>query len=83
MKEAQDEYLEELVKGRRDDEGGKSEWVTEGRIEMCDGKNDDEEAISSTKVRTAAKNGDREVLDKLVTKGVADWILAESLYTQD
>lgn len=81
-KEAQDEYLEELTKGRRDEEGGKREWVTGGRIEMCEGKKEGEEPISSTKVRTAAKNGDREMLGKLVTKGVAEWILEEKLYTE-
>jgi nicotinamide-nucleotide adenylyltransferase len=79
---AQDEYLDELVKGRRDVEGGKSEWVTDGRIEMCEGGKDGEEVISSTKVRTASKQGDRDVLARLITKGVADWILAEGLYTQ-
>lgn len=83
VKAAQDEYLDELVKGRRDDEGGKSEWVTGGRIEMCEGKKDGEEVISSTKVRIAAKEGDRDTLIKLVTKGVADWILDERLYTQE
>jgi nicotinamide-nucleotide adenylyltransferase len=83
VKEAQDEYLEELVKGRRDAEGGKREWVTGGRIEMVEGRMDGEEVISSTKVRNAARKGDREMMRKLVTKGVARWILEEELYAED
>lgn len=83
VREAQDEYLEELAKGRRDDEGGKREWVAGGRIEMCDGRKEGEEPISSTKVRNAAKDGDREMLGKLVTKGVAEWILEEGLYMKE
>jgi len=83
VREAQDEYLDELVKGRRDAEGGKGEWVTGGRIEMCEGKKEGEEVISSTKVRAAAKKGDREMLGKLVTEGVAEWVLKEGLYTED
>jgi nicotinamide-nucleotide adenylyltransferase len=83
VKAAQDEYLDELVKGRRDVEGGKREWVTNGRIKMCEGKKDGEEVISSTKARSAAKKGDQELLAKLVTKGVAEWILTEGPYTQE
>ena len=83
VQEAQDEYLQELVKGRRDAEGAKREWVTGGRIEMCEGKREGQEAISSTKVRAAAKKGDREALGKLVTNRVAKWILEEDLYTEE
>lgn len=83
IKAAQDDYLRELGEGRRESEGGKREWVTEGRIEMVEGTKEGEEVVSSTKVRKAAKAGDREVLRRLVTKGVAAWILEEGLYTDD
>lgn len=81
-KAAQDEYLRELELGEREKDGGKREWVTEGRIVMCDGREEGEEAVSSTRVREAVKRGDRELLDRLVTSGVAEWILEEGLYLE-
>lgn len=83
VKAAQDEYLAELGEGRREREGGKREWVTEGRVEMVEGRTEGEEVVSSTRVREAVKKGDRELLKKLVTDGVADWILEEALYMED
>ena len=77
--EAQDEYLQKLRNGDRENEGGKSEWAE--KIELVDGKKDDEEVISSTKVREAAKARDETGLRKLVTDRVAQWILDEKLYT--
>jgi len=50
---------------------------------MVEGRKDGEEIISSTRVREAAKTGDRDALEKLVTKGVGDWILGEGLYLDD
>jgi nicotinamide-nucleotide adenylyltransferase len=82
-KSAQDEYLEELEKGGREKDGGKREWVTEGRIVMCDGRQDGEETVSSTRVREAVKRGDRELLGKLVTSRVAEWILERGLYLEN
>ena len=81
-REAQDGYLAGLGEGRRDKEGGKREWVTGGRIEMVEGREEGEEVVSSTKVRKAIKEGDRELLGKLVTDGVAKWILEEGLYLE-
>lgn len=80
---AQDEYLAELGEGKREKEGGKREWVTEGRIEMVEGRREGEEVVSSTRVREAVGNGDEALLKKLVTDGVADWILEEGLYRED
>lgn len=79
----QDEYLKDIEEGRRDGDGAKREWVGEGRIRMVEGRKDGEEIISSTRVREAAKKGDREALEKLVTKGVGDWVLGERLYLDD
>jgi nicotinamide-nucleotide adenylyltransferase len=79
----QDEYLENLGRGVREGEGVRREWVSEGRIEMCEGRKEGEEVVSSTKVRDAVRRGDREALRKLVTTGVAEWILQEGLYLED
>lgn len=77
-KAEQDEYLETLRSGGREDEGGKREWAE--RIDLVEGS---ETIISSTKVREACKQGDRDALSKLVTKGVADFALTEQLYLGD
>lgn len=82
-REAQDAYLKEIEEGRRDNEGAKKEWITEERVQMCEGRKDREQTISSTKVRDAARNRDESSLEKLVTKGIAEWILAEDLYEKD
>jgi nicotinamide-nucleotide adenylyltransferase len=79
----QDKYLRDIEEGSRDADGAKREWVTERRIRMVEGRKDGEEIISSTRVREAAKTGDRDALEKLVTKGVGDWILGEGLYLDD
>jgi nicotinamide-nucleotide adenylyltransferase len=34
-------------------------------------------------VREAAKKGDREALERLVTRRVGEWVLAEGLYVDD
>ncbi|KIM92576.1 hypothetical protein OIDMADRAFT_185097 [Oidiodendron maius Zn] len=80
---AQDEYLRELELGKMEKHGGKREWVTEGRIVMCEGGKEEEGAVSSTMARKAAKNGDRELLGKLVTSGVAEWIFEQKLYLEE
>ena len=77
---AQDEYLAEIGEGRREQEGAKREWVREGRIELVEGRAEGEEVVSSTRVREAVRDGDEVLLRKLVTAGVADWILEEGLY---
>lgn len=81
-REVQDQYLADLRDGKRDADGGMKEWVTEGRVEMCEGRNEGEEVISSTKVRQAASDGNREMLGKLVTQGVAQWIIENKLYAE-
>jgi nicotinamide-nucleotide adenylyltransferase len=58
------------------------EWAAGGRIVMCDGRKGGEETISSTKVRDAAKKGNKELLGRLVSRGVAEWILDENLYLE-
>jgi len=82
-REEQDAYLKDIEDGKSDEDGAKEEWVREGRIRMVEGRKEGEEIISSTRVREAAKKGNREALEKLVTKGVGDWVLRESLYLDD
>lgn len=82
-KSEQDEYLRDIEKGKREGDGAKREWVSEGKIRMVEGRREGEEVISSTIVREAAKKGDREALEKLVTKGVGEWGLEERLYSDD
>ena len=77
-REAQDEYLNHLREGDREDEGGKREWAD--KIELVDGRKQGEEIISSTKVRETVKAKDQKELKKLLTDGVARWIWDEKLY---
>jgi nicotinamide-nucleotide adenylyltransferase len=80
-KAEQEEYLANLAQGEREHEGGRREWAD--RIDLVEGRLDGEEIISSTKVREAARRGDQEALKKLVTDGVAEWVVAEGLYRDD
>ena len=77
----QDEYVRKIADGQREAEGGKKEWAE--RIELVEGRKEGEENISSTKVREAAKGRDEQALKKLVTDGVANWILQERLYLEE
>ena len=61
-----------------DAEVGEGGWI-ERRVEDVEG----EEIVSSTRVREAVRKGDRELLMKLVTGGVADWVLEAGLYKED
>lgn len=76
--EEQDAYLQALANGEREVEGAKREWSS--RIDLVDGKQEGEATISSTKVREASKNQDKPALEKLVPKGIADFILDQQLY---
>ena len=77
----QEAYLKALADGEREAEGGRREWA--GRIELVEGRREGEEMVSSTRAREAARSGDRDMLRKLVSEGVADWVLQERLYADD
>lgn len=77
----QDAYLKTLANGERENEGAKREWVT--KIDLVDNRSENEEIISSTKVRNAVKDGDSQALSRLVTDGVKDWILEQKLYLDE
>lgn len=72
---SQEDYIRGIGEGSLDDIEGKREWRE--RIEVDKGVG---EVISSTRVREAAGRGNGDALRGLVTKGVAEWILAEKLY---
>ena len=75
----QDAYVEALASGERESEGAKREWSSQ--IELVDGRQEGEEIVSSTKVREASKNHDKQTLENLVPKGIVDFILEQRLYT--
>lgn len=79
-REAQDEYMNRIKNGDREDEGGKREWAE--RIKLVEGRKEGEEVVSSTKVREAAKSRDEKALKRLVPDGVAQWIMDEKLYLE-
>lgn len=80
---SQDAYLAKLGDGELEEVEGKREWVHEGRIRLVEGRKEYEAVVSSTKVRSAVKRGDRGALRELVTEGVAEWVLGEGLYLED
>lgn len=79
--EEQEEYLRKIERGEKEAEGGKGEWAQ--RIELVEGTREGEEVVSSTKVREAAKERDEDALKRLVTDGVAKWILEGKLYLEE
>ncbi|KAG0646039.1 nicotinamide mononucleotide adenylyltransferase [Hyphodiscus hymeniophilus] len=81
--EAQDGYLKDIKEGKRAREKARKEWVSQGRIELIEGRVGGEEVVSSTKVREAVKGGNEAALRRLVTGGVADWIMEEDLYKNE
>ena len=80
-KKEQNAYVQTLADGGREGEGGKREWAE--RIELVEGRQEDEEVVSSTKVRDAVKRGDRHVLGKLLSLNVTNWIFDRRLYEED
>ncbi|KAI1825223.1 hypothetical protein F4861DRAFT_211269 [Xylaria intraflava] len=74
-------YLDELRAGALEAAGGRVEWID--KIEMVQGRRDDEAIISSTKVRDAVNNKDWGALKELVGEGVVTWIRDNGLYTTE
>ncbi len=82
-RDQQDSYLRGIAEGERDAEGADRAWVTEGRIVLCEGMREGEEAVSSTRVRRAVRDGNDALLGRLISEGVKGWILEEGLYLHD
>ncbi|KAK6225405.1 cytidylyltransferase [Colletotrichum tabaci] len=72
---AQVAYLEGLRDGGLEEVGGCGAWAE--RVEMVRGVG---EAVSSTRVREAARSGDEEALGRLVGRRVKEWVTGEELY---
>ncbi|KAL2759779.1 hypothetical protein ACRALDRAFT_2038563 [Sodiomyces alcalophilus JCM 7366] len=77
-REEQLAYVEGLRDGGLEAVGGLAAWCD--RVNMVEG---DEEAVSSTKVREAAKAGDEAALEKLVSGRVKAFVLDERLYAEE
>ncbi|CAJ2510803.1 Uu.00g064280.m01.CDS01 [Anthostomella pinea] len=77
---AQRAYLARLRDGELTRMGGRAEWAD--RVEMVDGGEGEEEetAVSSTKVRDAVLRADWEALGRLVSPGVRAWVRGQGLY---
>ena len=79
-REEQDQYVRKIAEGQSEADGARKEWAQ--RIDLVEGRGEGEEIVSSTKVRESAEAGDEEALKRLVTDGVARWILHEKLYLE-
>lgn len=80
-REAQEQYVRDFAEGKREHEGGKREWAKQ--IQMVEGKKKDEQPVSSTRARKAAKESDWTTLKTLVPSSVQEVIESEHLYVTD
>lgn len=76
--EDQQDFLINLARGGREDEGGKREWAE--RIQFVEGRKTGEPVVSSTKAREASQ-GNVQDLDWLAPRQVREYILSQSPYT--
>ena len=79
-RQEQQDYLSNLACGGKENEGAKSEWAS--RIQLVEGKKEDEESVSSTKARMAASRKPED-LDSLVPRNVRDYIISCGLYKDE
>lgn len=79
--DAQDAFVNALTHGMMEERGGRKEWAS--RIELVKGRSAAREAVSSTKVRDAARRLDRETLGTLVTEDIKRYILDSRLYVDE
>ncbi|EGD93854.1 cytidylyltransferase [Trichophyton tonsurans CBS 112818] len=79
-REEQLSFLANLAKGSTENLGAKREWAS--RIELVESNAVDSEPISSTTARNAAKDG-LELLSKLVTPRVLEYIMRKHLYATE
>ncbi|KAI5303592.1 hypothetical protein KEM56_007388 [Ascosphaera pollenicola] len=75
----QRQFIEAIASGSLDMLGGNSWWAQQ--IEIAAGViTSDDGAVSSTKVRAAAKSGDRGKLVRLVCSEVAEYVIDRKIY---
>jgi nicotinamide-nucleotide adenylyltransferase len=73
-------YVEDVLHGDALQKlGGNKAWAQ--RIELVEGRADNEDVVSSTLARDAAKSNDWELLKRLVPASVASWVQDEKLYS--
>ena len=77
--EEQKDYVKRLRDGELEGEGFEKSWAE--RIDMVDAK--EGVGISSTRVRSAAKEGEWALVGELCTEGVAGWVRDQRLYGED
>jgi nicotinamide-nucleotide adenylyltransferase len=75
-REEQEGFLVRLAQGEKEHEGARGEWAS--RIQLVKGRQEAEEAVSSTKARLATHAG----LERLVPSGVRDYIISQGIYTE-
>lgn len=73
----QEEYVEGIGDGSREEEGMKREW--RGMVELVDDA-EEVEGVSSTDARRAAVDGEVERLEELVGERVAGYVMEKGLY---
>jgi nicotinamide-nucleotide adenylyltransferase len=71
-------FIDGLRRGALEKLGGRAKWMD--RIDVVEGPNAGEEVLSSTSVRNAARDGNLEALNKLVSPSVKEWIVEERMY---
>jgi nicotinamide-nucleotide adenylyltransferase len=79
-RQEQDQYIQDIADGKRDDEGARREWARQ--LTLVEGRQKGEDVISSTLARAAARKSPAQ-LDKYVMPTVRDWIVSEKLYLKD
>jgi nicotinamide-nucleotide adenylyltransferase len=77
--EEQAAYLQSLKDGKLEKEGFERSWADQiDMVPAAEGA-----GVSSTRVRKAAKEGDWELVGRLCTEGVAEFIKSQGLYAED
>jgi nicotinamide-nucleotide adenylyltransferase len=79
-RQEQDQYIQDIANGKRDDEGARREWARQ--LTLVEGRQKGEDVVSSTLARAAARKSPVQ-LDKYVMPTVRDWIVSEKLYLKD
>ncbi|KAI1269417.1 hypothetical protein F5Y18DRAFT_97757 [Xylariaceae sp. FL1019] len=74
-------YLDDLRAGKLEEAGGRVEWLE--KVEMVQGRKDDEEIVSSTKIRDAVRGQDWDALKLLVSTDIVAFIREHGLYCKE
>ncbi|KAI5283725.1 hypothetical protein KEM52_003258 [Ascosphaera acerosa] len=78
--EQQRQYVQAIANGSLNMLGGSAEWARDIDVQepVCGGEADG--AVSSTRVRAAARAGTRDVLGRLLSSAVCNYVLRRGLY---